>query len=299
LLVGPDACNASTPQTLFPCATTLTDLPLAVCLIESAAARIRVEDPGRPLTASVKGANDWPSLSTSSKDFLEVHPYADTPPIDGGNLDQAILDQVRLRRATYGKPVFIGESGLDQIFPDVNALTINARGWIGINQAIWAGAVAGSMNARMLWYEDGYDNDSVGRVNLCGLGLAHGQALERWPRELFVSAEHATHALNHFLEHGKQDPALEWIRIDSFPREALWEGREHRLAWERANPLKHAQVPTEIPAGQVRLIVLLPGEDKAGTVSANGVAAEWSAELSDPREDIYPLNDGQPVNETR
>lgn len=168
-----DADNTPADQRPFPCATTLTDLPLAVCLMESAAARIRAEDPGRPLTASVKGVNDWPSLSTSSLDFLEVHPYADVAPIDGGNLDQAILDQVRLRRATYGKPVFIGESGLDQIFPDVNALTINERGWVGINQAIWAGAVAGSMNARMLWYEDGYDNDSAGRVNLCSLGLAH------------------------------------------------------------------------------------------------------------------------------
>jgi hypothetical protein len=61
----------------------------------------------------------------------------------------------------------------------------------------------------------------------------------------------------------------------------------------------HAQVPTDIPAGQVRLIVLLPGEDEAGTLWANGVASEWSAELSDPREDIYTLNDGQPVNGTR
>jgi len=33
-----------------------------------------------------------------------------------------------------------------------------------------------------------------------------GQALERWPRELFVSAEYTTQALEHFLEHGKQDP---------------------------------------------------------------------------------------------
>jgi hypothetical protein len=65
-----------------------------------------------------------------------------------------------------------------------------------------------------------------------------GQALELWPCELFVSAEHATHALNHFLEHGKQDPALEWVRIDGFPRETLWEGREQRLGWERANPRK-------------------------------------------------------------
>ena len=41
------------------------------------------------------------------------------------------------------------------------------------------------------------------------------------------------------LEHGKQDPALEWVRIDAFPRETLWEGRAEREAWERAaNPRK-------------------------------------------------------------
>ena len=61
----------------------------------------------------------------------------------------------------------------------------------------------------------------------------------------------------------------------------------------------HARVPTEIPAGQVRLIVFLPGEDEAGSRWANGVASEWSAELSDPREDIYTLDDGQPVNAAR
>ena len=61
----------------------------------------------------------------------------------------------------------------------------------------------------------------------------------------------------------------------------------------------HAQVPKEIPAGQVRLIVFLPGEDEAGALWADGVASEWSAELSDSREDIYTLEDGQPVNATR
>ena len=65
-----------------------------------------------------------------------------------------------------------------------------------------------------------------------------GQALERWPRELFVSPELATEAMNHFLERGKQHPALEWVRIDGFPREALWEGRAERETWERANPRK-------------------------------------------------------------
>ena len=61
----------------------------------------------------------------------------------------------------------------------------------------------------------------------------------------------------------------------------------------------HAQVPKELPAGQVRLIVLLPGEDEAGALWAQGVAAEWSTELSDHREDIYTLDDGRPVNAPR
>jgi hypothetical protein len=65
-----------------------------------------------------------------------------------------------------------------------------------------------------------------------------GQALERWPRELFVSMALATQALDHFLNFGKQDLALEWVRIDAFPRETIWEDREGREAWERANPHK-------------------------------------------------------------
>lgn len=158
-------------QVPVACAATNTNLPAAVCLMEAAAARIRGVDT-RPITASVAGVNDWVSLSTSSMDFLELHPYTDAAPIVGGNLDQAILDQVRARRSTYSKPVFIGESGLDQVFPDASALTLNPRGWVGINQAIWAGAVSGAMNARMLWYEDGYDTDGVGRVDLCTLGLS-------------------------------------------------------------------------------------------------------------------------------
>lgn len=60
-----------------------------------------------------------------------------------------------------------------------------------------------------------------------------------------------------------------------------------------------AQVPADLPAGRVRLIVLLPDEDDAGNAWANGVAREWMAELSDSREDIYTLDDGQPVNAPR
>ena len=61
----------------------------------------------------------------------------------------------------------------------------------------------------------------------------------------------------------------------------------------------HAKVPKGVPAGQVRLIVLLPGEDDAGSLWSHGIAAEWSAELTDPREDIYTMDDGRPVNASR
>ena len=57
-----------------------------------------------------------------------------------------------------------------------------------------------------------------------------GQALERWPSELFVPEELAHQAVDCFLTSGKQDPALHWIRIDGFARETVWEGREGREA---------------------------------------------------------------------
>jgi hypothetical protein len=57
-----------------------------------------------------------------------------------------------------------------------------------------------------------------------------GQALERWPSELFVPEELADQALNCFLATGKQDRALQWVRIDAFPRTIIWEGRQGREA---------------------------------------------------------------------
>jgi hypothetical protein len=57
-----------------------------------------------------------------------------------------------------------------------------------------------------------------------------------------------------------------------------------------------AEVPHDLPAGPVRLIVLLPEEDDAGAAWQTAIAKEWLAELNDAREDIYTLEDGQPVN---
>jgi len=60
-----------------------------------------------------------------------------------------------------------------------------------------------------------------------------------------------------------------------------------------------AQVPLELPAGPVRLIVLLPEEDEAGPAWAHGLTREWADELRDSRQDIYTLEDGQPVDAAR
>ena len=57
-----------------------------------------------------------------------------------------------------------------------------------------------------------------------------------------------------------------------------------------------AQVPDDLPVGPVRVIVLVPDEDEAGVEWTRGVAAEWADERADSRQDIYTVNDGQPIN---
>lgn len=66
--------------------------------------------------------------------------------------------------------------------------------------------------------------------------------------------------------------------------------QQHRL---------QADVPKDLPAGPVRLIVLLPDEDEGGIAWTQGVTREWREELQDSRQDIYTLEDGQPVNAPR
>ena len=60
-----------------------------------------------------------------------------------------------------------------------------------------------------------------------------------------------------------------------------------------------ASVPEELPAGPVRLIVLLSEEDAAGTVWAHGLAREWADELRDSRQDLYTLADGKLIDAAR
>ena len=60
-----------------------------------------------------------------------------------------------------------------------------------------------------------------------------------------------------------------------------------------------ATVPTSIQPGPVTLLIVPQSqEDEAGIDWMSGVAHEWADELSDPRQDIYTLADGEPVRET-
>lgn len=63
--------------------------------------------------------------------------------------------------------------------------------------------------------------------------LLGGQAMERWPPELFVPDHLAAEALDFLLETGRRKLDLRWVRADQFPREVVWEGRAARSAWEQ------------------------------------------------------------------
>jgi len=59
-----------------------------------------------------------------------------------------------------------------------------------------------------------------------------------------------------------------------------------------------AQVPPAVAPGPVEIALLVPtpaGEDEAGSVWSDAVAREWADDLADPRQDIYSLSDGDPV----
>lgn len=59
-----------------------------------------------------------------------------------------------------------------------------------------------------------------------------------------------------------------------------------------------AQVPDTIPPGPVTVNILpVTGEDDAGDAWMAGIAREWADDLSDPRQDLYTLADGEPIRD--
>ena len=62
-----------------------------------------------------------------------------------------------------------------------------------------------------------------------------------------------------------------------------------------------AEVPAHVPPGPIEVMLVVPSdrEDEISREWTEGVAREWAAEWSDPREDIYPEEDGEPVDGPR
>jgi len=65
-----------------------------------------------------------------------------------------------------------------------------------------------------------------------------------------------------------------------------------------------AQVPPWVVPGPVKVALVVPSdatceEDDAGREWAAGIAREWVDDLADPQQDIYTLEDGEPVTGTR
>ena len=60
-------------------------------------------------------------------------------------------------------------------------------------------------------------------------------------------------------------------------------------------------LPPGTPAGPVRVLLLMPelGDDDGGFSWMAGVANEWREDLADQRQDIYTLDDGEPVLASR
>jgi hypothetical protein len=62
-----------------------------------------------------------------------------------------------------------------------------------------------------------------------------------------------------------------------------------------------ARVPDHIAPGTIEIDIVLPGDTPAERSDEwqRGIAREWADDLSDSRQDIYSLSDGEPVDGAR
>ena len=59
-----------------------------------------------------------------------------------------------------------------------------------------------------------------------------------------------------------------------------------------------ALVPAQIKAGPVKVVLEITDDD-GEDAWRKGVAEIWARDWSDPREDIYTLEDGEPIDDAR
>lgn len=224
----------------------------AVGFMTSAAGVVRAADPKhRPVTASQAGTGEWPKLLASAAiDLVEVHPYANLPRYKG-ELSALILDCVRQRLSRYGKPVLIGECGLESGAPQ-GTLATSPKAAVEINHALWAAMVSGAANGRMLWYEDGYDQYS-------GLDLRTAYKDASAPAARFAAGVDFT---------GFKPVAAQ---LTGGLRGAALGNAKCLIGW-----FKDARcVPPDWPMQRL--------EGQSVTLAVTGAAATWRVEFYDPR----------------
>jgi hypothetical protein len=159
----------------------------AASLAGAAAAVVRGADARhRPVTASLalafygwQAADYYGALwSGTGADVLQIHHYV-------APLDTALIGAVQRARA-LGKPVMLGETGLDAAFPAAGSATVEEHAARRVRHAIWAGLTSGAMNARALWWEDSYAIYATAGVD--GRALVASYARAEAPAVAFADA---------------------------------------------------------------------------------------------------------------
>lgn len=143
-------------------------VPAVVAFVERAAAVTRANDSlRRPVGVSLSGVRSWPELwSSPGVDFVQIHPYPGKR--RGADLFVALRDHAAALRA-FGKPVMVGEAGLDQ-GPPVDTADALPRAFVGYRQGVWAALMGGYANGGMFWWISGYGPPERDRLfpGLCG-----------------------------------------------------------------------------------------------------------------------------------
>ena len=114
---------------------------------------LKQHDPyGHLVTTSLTGGSDRPEIwSLPAMDFAVYHSYGDTAPAR----KIATLAEDYFRR--YGKPFMIGEFGVD-IWGWGRASDPHMR---GLRQALWGGALGGTVGSSMSWWWEYIHEDNV------------------------------------------------------------------------------------------------------------------------------------------
>ena len=151
--------------------TGATDVSQVVGFVERASAMIRERDPHRrPVTASLSGVTVWPELWRSEAiDVVQMHPY----PGKWGSWDlMGMVASVAEQLEGYGKPVMIGEEGLDASPPTGRPDQLD-RAHVGYRQAIWAAMMSGVCVGGMFWWISGYGPPEEGGARAAPMDGRH------------------------------------------------------------------------------------------------------------------------------